>query len=906
MATPIKSTAPTSSTSLQRAVPAPTQKGAAPDQAQESFMYLAQCLKPSIGSFVQMHFPVFNALHDFFTNGNFCARLAQNKESDYLANLLEAMHEFKKTGNSQKIAAFLQELSEIVGMKNDRESFATLVLILAAKKAFETNRLDLFQRPLMSFISPEQLLNQAQKYRIAVSCFQSVGAKIRVFGMCSDADDFAKKMKEIAVLPNSYQIMHLMNCALLASNPFLTKDQKIDICSDFHRLVQQDLETRDTYKKIISLIFIGDIAKNYLPTILNSEQVEEIGVIKSDLSPSERDYVENHCEVYQGFLPRMKEMLDALSQPAAELAQTSRLLKSYHLYLKFGDHQKLIQRLGEKRVSRDEFRKILHEEIASFDERRCAAQIVVYLKQQGMEAVRSIRASQNLAENFFSRLQRLLPLVFDLPMEFASEMERDLYIKPKASKPPSPPPAPDSAPAPAVSVAAKPDDRPQVKKIQPPAKELEEVREKSQAAFKQMAAGCVGFGTPESIKTAQSHLEDLLSTVLRLFEQTQLPLARHHVHAFVVDCVRHGTLAAEQMLSALCRESNRIPNHQQLNKFLSHNLYVILNSCQLKAGPFPPELRKCILGANRGEILVRNLDQCKIDASNVQALLVKTRLFLNGSDAFTSEQILSHTFAFLREISAICQETCRQLDACKQKPANAGEVFAQLNALLQVASKRIANNAVVNRLPCTVEDTSLKSLRENIDNLKKSSQSLEVESGLQNVLNHLLVHLETEMLSHPYLNPIIAHSHCSNVFLYNQMIAQEVLTNLLILKQIPYDLDQEDHDLLPLVEALGMNEKDFTHDEIDFLKRGKATRQMVRYTASYQDKDSHRRTLKAIHDSLELFKKQSFTHHYELEKGFEIGSDNTRSKLEKVKAVVKEDLALLSSIVAKASRFCLA
>jgi hypothetical protein len=352
---------------------------------------------------------------------------------------------------------------------------------------------------------------------------------------------------------------------------------------------------------------------------------------------------------------------------------------------------------------------------------------------------------------------------------------------------------------------------------------------------------------------------------------------------------------SEQMLAALSRSSN------DKDLEASHDLYYLLLNCKFKAGPLATSLREWVQNANKGEILVRNLDECAIGISPLQNLLVKTKLFVEGSGAFSAEEIVSEAVEYCKNAGQLVHAMQIQINAAKPKPFNNQNKLADdfndgFSLLCKELSEKIAEGMKIEE-SSIIENSHLVSIR-------KSLLALSERSGtfcLNNVLNNLLLHLETEVSSHSILYPINAHTHCAHVLLLDQMIAEEVLLSQIDECALSYFGD--DHDLFAMAETRGMTDKDFTQAELDFLKRGKAVRQLVRYPENFDSKNNQNGilTLKAtLSTSLELAQGQKFTDVAGSEKGFLLTSNKaTSQKLQKIQTYIAKDIEILSSILAK-------
>jgi len=112
------------------------------------------------------------------------------------------------------------------------------------------------------------------------------------------------------------------------------------------------------------------------------------------------------------------------------------------------------------------------------------------------------------------------------------------------------------------------------------------------------------------------------------------------------------------------------------------------------------------------------------------------------------------------------------------------------------------------------------------------------------------------------------------------------------------------HDLFEMVKELGMKERDFTKDEMDFLNRGKETRQLARYAAHFNPSSKSKSSNipavdQVLCDALNLTLSQKFTETYDLTGGFKVRNNKNSEKLELIKKFMLFDVSILNGILIK-------
>ncbi len=331
--------------------------------------------------------------------------------------------------------------------------------------------------------------------------------------------------------------------------------------------------------------------------------------------------------------------------------------------------------------------------------------------------------------------------------------------------------------------------------------------------------------TAHALANAAGHFNHLLCSFRRFQQHAEKgSVTPQEVFAFVNHCIQHCTLGVEQTLSALERDSNGITDPKQLHDLLTHNLFVVLQRCNMGNGDLSPGVRRWIREINHGEILMRNFNLLTSDQTLVQSLLRTNQAFLEGVDGVSSTDVFTALDSYLAPLGEF-------IDAIQYRFAPGSfvplEMEENISELCASFCDSLAETAVI---PATSTDSSLT-------NLHRAVESLQVApSELSNLRNNLMTRLAVEVETHAHLEPIEAALHLSNVLLLNQSIAEEVLIHALNVRGLPLSFEEEtQHDLMSHIEKLGIQSR-FSAEELEFLKYGKASRQLVRYPASRPDK----------------------------------------------------------------------
>ncbi len=846
---------------------------------------------------------------------------------------------FKNGGNETNILSFLYNcifvIDKISTEQNNPHLYKYSEIILKFAKLLKTGRHDLLSKNARHFNIGDQNFSNSEKYRIAVKSYQLMNRVIDSHFIISGHTSLRYWNKIEPIVSNSRH-QDMLKISKLNKESFQNRNtlsfkNKCTITNLFKNLWLQFYVENDQFLSALKNMVYDDLQQNYLK-VIQSREVDKICQVKVNSSSGtqvlqdlyddsfDQQYVQKNCEVYKQFLPRVLELTQWLLASHENLLKRAIIFKEFHFFIKFGDLSGLEKKLSNlKNFTTKNLEDILFSEIEIFiDQKSKDINLIKNVSNSLTEDnLRSIYGYFADTENYHKKSKILVQSLFEGPLEFAQKCQNDLFIFPpltvsNSKFKPSLQPAQknrENTTASTTTITSIPkttstqEATPQsfvdekAVTIHPMLQHLQITRDGAALSLKELRKGCKkDMGIEKTLINAQNQLDDLLCTLLRFVEVSSKPLTRPQVHAFIIDCVTHATLMSEQMLAALCLScSEKKPE-------VSHDLYYILLNCKFKAGPLPTHLRQWVQNANKGEILVRDLNECAIGISPLQNLLAKTKLFIEGNNAFSAQELLSDTIEYCKNAGGLVHAMQIQINAAKSKPLDHQKEFADdfntpFSLLCKDLSEKIANGVKIDQSPVIPQNPHLASIRIAIHSLYDQIGT----SGLNNVLNNLLLHLETEMSSHSTLHPIYAHAHSAHVLLLGQMIAEEVLLDRIDHCMLSYT--GADHDLFAMAETLRMTDKDFTQPELDFLKKAKAVRQLVRYPENFDSLSNKNNIpiLKAtLSASLEIAQGQKCTEVCGSQEGYQlISNKNTSQKLQKVLNYIAKEIEVLSSVLAK-------
>ncbi len=164
----------------------------------------------------------------------------------------------------------------------------------------------------------------------------------------------------------------------------------------------------------------------------------------------------------------------------------------------------------------------------------------------------------------------------------------------------------------------------------------------------------------------------------------------------------------------------------------------------------------------------------------------------------------------------------------KFKPIELEENFSQMCTTFcrTLASRSLSSSSEKSAI------SPVSELRRHLGELQSAEPSA-TSYTLENIRNNLLISLQEKVDALMSIEPIDSSSKLGGVLYTCQVIAEYVLINAREMKGFPISLEEgNQHNLMAHVEKLGIRGS-FSKEELDFLTRGKSTRQMIRYPESY-------------------------------------------------------------------------
>jgi hypothetical protein len=881
--------------------------------------------------------PLLNLFQDQMVD---FGREMANKDSSFYTKILEKdstgedfqceffilLDTLKKSNDPTKIVHFFNKIiKHTESLQPAYNPFLENIVTL-----FQSKRLDLFAKPSAFFIRPELKFSSQELYRIAVKSTQYLCRALTYLNNIWVAKyTQVYSLEKTDSIVNELKLINHLNIRTLQLSQILSHGQKININTVVRTILKKnDLES--SFFKASVEILENDIARNYLAT-LQSDEVNKI-IINNPQKNSQdynQRYVQDNLEIYENFIPRIEEMHDNLIACSRKAIEYCAFLKDFPLYLQFGDIEKLKKRLDTKPfVSELATEIILFDEVNAFSltlsEMPLLKKVIDYIKDNKLAFLLSVRDFFLKKISFMNEMTTITTATLAGSLEFAKKCENNLFIPPviqsghirRSLK--SEESVPQKGSKPKVKHVIERRISPQRILVPSPeitdskvaffAQQLETLRSCLNKEFVSLKNKLEGLGTKEALYNAKAHLNDLLCVFGRVTRLPDQSLSPRDLHAFVIDCVRQSILASEQMLAALIRESIRFKSEEELRTHHSHSFTLMLGSCKFPAGPLHHSLHFWAREVSRGEIIVRNLNQCHLDKGSLQNLLAKLNYFMGGNNTFTAGEIFSQTIEFCKNSAVFCGALQKQINFSTKEAVqtSSNRFLEEFQNFLQSWVRQNSYDRI-SAYSISLEVSNLESFRKLLESLRGNLQARGIAHSMDNVINHLFFHLETELATSKDLNLIMIHLHCKNVLLLAQTIVKEVLINLINLFQKSFITQESDS--WALVQMLEIDIKCFTHMEYQFLQYGKLIRQLARYpysyTSTYAKDDSFliSSIQKLLHDSQNLQNKEKFTNDYKFEEGYQIeDSSKLKAQINSIHKVIGEYVETSFNVLEKIIR----
>jgi hypothetical protein len=903
------------------------------------------CLFADISRFLGMSMnarPIFAQLPSFvralYSGDKYSSHIfteLQCSEQEFYYQFLHLLDVFKNTENSHELIIFLQKfhtvftkkerLDESLKQKWDLKSLSVHLLIHMLK----TNCKDLFDKSSHYFTNSEYSINSKveytppEKYLIALQNTQLVSYSLNLFVEVM----YSRKQK------------HVENTRLDNIDPFkipyeiekkFTPLQLAFLRKVLDKIFKKHTEEMNIlYNAFNSLT--NDLCKNYHSIVASAEVVD---MLTSPLKifAIDTSYVNTHLEAYESYLPRVQEIYNAITESSCSIIRILSIAKDIQSYFIFGNTDKLKDKFISESLSYKAIEEFIFEEVTKFSNQiskdlDLQLKIIKFLKKPENRELARIRLQCGEQETIFGDYKNVIRWTLEDALMIAQQPEYNLLIcsglerknnifnpakecpevtqrkpsneKINKKKSPSFSKAKIEKPAPPIAKAMQEFSLSQ---------QLDNIRLSFRVGFTFLRTSNKSLPyVEEALLNTENLLNNFLCTFNRLYSSFD-NLPPRVFHSFAIDCIRYGTLAAEQMLSAFDRASNNIKDSKELNEHLSHNLYRILLSCKFTEFSFPQMLRDFILQIRGGEVWLRNLDQCEWGGTLLQNLLYKLKLFEEGKNISSMQAIFHEILDFSKNVGFLVfhlQKSFSHLPSANKSSIVFDDFYKNWENIIKFLKRK--EIILAEKSALIIVETPI---RRAIQFLHEKLKERGFNKMFDNIFNHLLVHLETEISLSPKLKLTELHLHCGNIFLLNQIILEEILQKLIYAFNVSYSFEKG-HNLWAMMCALGFSEEEFLNSpqEIEFLKSGKDIRQLVRYIASY---DSSKRKISnekkqgqrgiidhvdsTLHKALELSHHQHFVHDEILGDGFQ-GKPLKENRQKALLKSVEDNLTVMLSIL---------
>jgi hypothetical protein len=499
------------------------------------------------------------------------------------------------------------------------------------------------------------------------SDFHQVAFEVSKYALFSLIDILAFSDENFELDDDSqFDKMFRLTGSNLQTEATLNVSQKVQLLNVFKASgveIQEDLD--ELYHGLKNQVE-GDLLNNYGMTFHSPE-----GTCKK--------HVQENFEVYENFYPRLLEVKNWFADMCNRLEKKATLVRCLPLFLRFGD---LISfRSGLEKINSLKRKTFIQQEVLNFAVSLKAPEMIrktlpFLMEENGYRAF-SKRINEMhhttthwkkkiaefekgplaLLEKFLqTRLTQLAPIAQPAQLgqlkKLPARKAKPIVLSPHKNV---------TVVLPVIQVS-KPAEVPalSVPKIELEVR-IRNLKDYMKSSLNSLKDGCKGFGVREALSNVQIHWGGLLCTMNRLTTLKSGRISERELMASIIDIVRESSIVMEQFLSAHYCASNRIQNQEALKGQLTHNLYQILLKCQFKGRPLFAKDRKTIIEMNYAEIRARDLSQCRMDGTDVEKLLAKTWLMVEGGDPSLSENLIEEAFSYFERVGLFCIEMQRQM-----------------------------------------------------------------------------------------------------------------------------------------------------------------------------------------------------------------------------------------------------
>lgn len=847
----------------------------------------------------------------------------------------QALNHFNETNDPSKINLILENCEKYCLQKK---------LLETIRKILETKDIELLGKPTLFFMDNGEELSLKNRFRFSVKNNQYLllalknFVKVFEYELSKNLEGFVQRTGKTSDFLQASKDMKFNSKNLfveaLRNSDFSLVHKRI-ICTVALRIMKNGGYLRSIIN--LSLLIKSDL--EHYSKVMFSEEGEKIGgqsrfVEKYgdvDAIPYDPYFVQKHLNLFENFLPRVKEVFEEIAYYKQKLRDVFVIPLNFILYFHTSRVNRLKERLSAGRT--ESIEEIILDELSIFEkEMKTDGELVRELLTvlRSNKELADYRFHMQSANSLYSNTCEIGEAILKGPLEMVEQTQNDLFILPENErllmipsihKPSSLQLTPskkgedenntekgyekETEQGCFVGVADVPVPFSVTQEVPIPLeKEIPEILQKCREVMlkdlKVIEGKYNGFGSKSAVVNAQNHFDDLICVLNRFYFQSKKTVLRGQLFSFVLDCVRHCSLLTEQLLTAFNCESNKVKTPEELKEYIKHDLYHLLLLCK-SGNSLSGVDRNWIRTINFGEMLVRDVSQWSFKNSFVSRLLIKTKSFAEGGK-INPQLILNETLDYLQNTLTLCShirdQTNNTLSLHSQGSRN------KVNDAYQMLAK---NCSLLGRGLSEVKITK-QSVSENLifDSIEKDLRTIQKEScdlyNFKNVFGIFLPHLRAEMDLHETIQPSETHVHLGNVLLINQMLLEEILLQFIDPLEVPKDENR--HNLLKLVETLGMNPDKFTKEELVFLRTGKDIRQIVRYPASYKmrivrnKKASIVDASSAFNAAKNVARSENFHRRYDFE-GFTIANSKVASQYRRVKEYAFKDVQLVSEIIKK-------
>ncbi|MGE5195922.1 MAG: hypothetical protein ACM3JI_01160, partial [Anaerolineae bacterium] len=794
----------------------------------------------------------------------------------------------------------------------------------------KTNQTELLHRSVNSFCETEFLKDSVVSKRAAVKSYQYLAKstfwylQITSFSMAENSLLLRNDRSSVSKQGSSWDKEFSQECLSKEIEQIKVLEGLTPECKTDLILFFQDL-AGNFYKELIEFHQIHlDCLEGELQdriTLFLSKRAERIG----DLSQATCDdfsFIKENLDVYLDFPSRLADIQHWRIDMARSLESKALILQDFFWMIRCGDLTPL-KELPPGYVSRRIFLKAVDLTMKTFKQQRNSKQLFPKIMKGFKEHPTALKYSKFFQkwQLFFEEQHELLQACLAIPLKDCLRLDLEALF---ASKP--------RLSSHSKKVAAQTQFVEELRDIEAK-KEVEEAKKEDAKPlslierlkdFQETLLGSLQksynpdvksapFGFNEALKNSEDHLQDLFVLIARFLRLSKKTMDKDLVFNYVRSLVSHGTLLEEQLLAATLRKTKMIKTLEELKPTITHNLELIVNGCHFGSRPLKAKERQLIRSTNFGEVSVRNIgkevDEVEFkekEISSVDDLLKAVYLWNLDLKSSDPKPILKAAIKYFCGVLKVCKELGDRLSDTKKTTQELE--LEKKDFEKQLAQFRIELFKVQDDLKMSEDEEKKLSgtLKQDLTSIETFvltllERPLPAHSypALRNVLNNLLKDLKAELSLHKNLPIKELRVHLSEILLVNQCIAEELLYVVSHLRRIAVDKKAINHDLVELIKKLGIEPTTLPKNVQDFLHRGRETRGLARYRASFHVNDKEKpiqRALRSVIDEASKLAHQTLLldEFVEEEEGFE---SVWQKEIDAIKANISEDVTALKDLL---------